>query len=149
MTERSTTSTRRSDSIRKYVNAHVGRSVTYVGKGDYDYAISNYNQAIQLNPKLALAYTNRSDAHLHKGDHDRAIVDASEAIRLDQKNADAYSNRGEAYSRKGNYDQAIADFDQALKLDPPLDDARRARERMQLLLAKRSAPGVQTNAPAR
>jgi hypothetical protein len=36
-----------------------------------------------------------------------------------------------------------------LKLDPSLADARWGRERVQALLAKRSDPGAQTNAPAR
>jgi hypothetical protein len=48
---------------------------------------------------------------------------------------------------KNDLDHAIADFDQALKLDPSLADAQRGRERVQVLLAKRSNPGTEANTP--
>jgi tetratricopeptide (TPR) repeat protein len=60
----------------------------------------------------------------------------------------AYNSRGEAYEAKNNPDRAIADFDQALKLDPKLADARRGRERAQVLLARRDNPSAQTASAA-
>ena len=36
-------------------------------KGDYDRAIADYNEAIRLNPKYALAYTNRGNAWRQQG----------------------------------------------------------------------------------
>jgi tetratricopeptide (TPR) repeat protein len=109
----------------------------------------DYDQAIQLDPKLAIAYNNRSDAYNYKGDRDRAIADADETIRLDPKFALAYCHRGEAYEAKNDPDHAIADFDQALKLDPSLPEARQGLERVQGLLTKQSNADMQTNAPTK
>ena len=70
------------------------RGYAYRDKGDTDRAIADFNEAIRLDPKNAIAYTNRGLAYGDKGDTDRAIADLTEAIRLDPKNAIAYTNRG-------------------------------------------------------
>src|SRR5262249_2395559 len=59
------------------------RGVAYRRKGDFDRAIADYDQAIRLNPKYALAYNNRGTAYRYKGDYDRAIVDYDQATELD------------------------------------------------------------------
>jgi tetratricopeptide (TPR) repeat protein len=83
-----------------------------------DRAIQGYDQAIQRNPKNAIAYVNRGFAYAIKGDHDRAIQDCDHAIQLDPRNAVAYRNRGIAYGSKGDNERAIQDYDQAIQLDP-------------------------------
>src|SRR5262249_30938086 len=49
---------------------------------DRDNALADCNQAIQLDPKYAIAYNTRGVVWRAKGDHDRAIADYSDAIRL-------------------------------------------------------------------
>src|SRR6516225_4719614 len=38
--------------------------------GNYDRAIADYNEAIRLDPKSALAFIGRGDAFTNRGDHD-------------------------------------------------------------------------------
>jgi tetratricopeptide (TPR) repeat protein len=83
-----------------------------------DRAIQGYGQAIQRDPKNAVAYVSRGFAYAIKGDQDRAIQDYDRAIQLDPKNAVAYRNRGVAHGTRGDQDRAIPDFDQAIELDP-------------------------------
>jgi tetratricopeptide (TPR) repeat protein len=83
-----------------------------------DRAIQGYDQAIQLDPKNAVAYVGRGFAYALKGDHDRAIQNYDQAIQLDPKSAVAYRNRGVAYASKGDNQRAIQDLDQAIRLDP-------------------------------
>jgi tetratricopeptide (TPR) repeat protein len=116
---------------------------------DADEVIAACSRRLTLYPRDAVVYSNRGSAYTVKGDYDRAIADLDQAIRLDPKLARPYNNRGEAYEARNDPDHAIADFDQALKLNPAEDDARRGRERVQALLAKRSNNGAQTNAPPR
>ena len=89
-----------------------------------DRAIADFNDAIKLNPKLALAYYNRGFAYEKKGEYDRAIVDYDKAIAINPKFAAAYNNRGNAYYKKGDKEQAIVDFRKTLDIDPSSQHAK-------------------------
>ena len=110
--------------------------------------IETNDEAIWLYPKYAPADNNCGNAYSSKGDYDRAISDYDQAIGLDAKYCVA-TTAAAPYEAKNDSDHAIVDFDQALKLDPSLVAAQRGRERVQVLLAKRSNPGAQTHTPAR
>jgi lipoprotein NlpI len=107
----------------KYYN----RGTEFNEKGDDDRAISDYNQAISLDPKYVSAYNNRGNAYKNKGNYDRAIADYSEAIRLNPDYVLAYKNRGNAYNEKGDNDRAIADYNEAIRLDPAYTQAYNRR----------------------
>jgi serine/threonine protein kinase/Tfp pilus assembly protein PilF len=85
---------------------------------EYDRAIRDYDEAIQLDPKYAQAFSNRGAAWHKKKEYDRAMRDFDEAIRLDPKDAKAFNNRGNAWLYKKEYDRAILDYDEAIQLDP-------------------------------
>src|SRR5215475_10165435 len=95
------------------------RGRAYAGKGQYDRAIQDFDEAIRLKPNDAIAFYNRGRAYAAgKGQYDRAIQDFDQAIRLKPNDAIAFYNRGFAYARKGQPDRAIQDFDQAIRLNP-------------------------------
>ena len=87
-------------------------------KGDFDRAITDFSEAIRLNPQRTSAYDYRGNAYEAKGDLDRAIADYNEAIRLYPKFATAYYDRGNAYSTKGEFERAIADYSQVIRIHP-------------------------------
>jgi tetratricopeptide (TPR) repeat protein len=97
---------------------HVNRGVELSNKGELDRAIADYDKAIALDAKYALAYNGRGNAYRARGDNDRAIADYGKAIELNPELAVAFSNRGDAYRNKGDFDRAIADYDQAIRLNP-------------------------------
>src|ERR1019366_6173522 len=82
-------------------------------KGDFDGAISDFDQAIALNPRYSEAYYCRGIAKEGKSDLDGAIADYSQAVALNPRYAWAYFNRGSAKLEKGDLDGAIADYTQA------------------------------------
>ena len=94
------------------------RGWDFYQKKDYDKAISDFNDAIKLNPNSALAYFNRGITYGDKKEYDKAISDFNDAIRLDPNSALGYFNRGIAYAGKREYDEAISDFNDAIRLDP-------------------------------
>ena len=94
------------------------RGIAYQKKGEFERAISDYDEVIKIDPKHAAAFNNRGIAYKEKGDFERAISDYDEAINLYPENALAFNNRGSAYQAKGDFERAISNFDEAIKIDP-------------------------------
>ena len=114
----SPTSIRRSGSTRRTSPPTTTAPWRWPTRRDFDRAIADYDQAIKLDPKYALAYLNRGLLWQAKKDHDRAIADFDQAIRLAPDNAAAGNARGLIFDLKGEFDRAIADFDRAIALEP-------------------------------
>jgi tetratricopeptide (TPR) repeat protein len=89
-------------------------------KGDLDRAIADYDEAIRLDPKDAMAYYNRGLAFKAKSDLARAIANYTEAIRLDRNYAKAYYNRGLAKRANGDAAGGNADILWARELNPSI-----------------------------
>jgi tetratricopeptide (TPR) repeat protein len=81
------------------------------------------NKAIQLNPKLALAYVTRGVGNYYLpaqmgGGPDVAVKDFDKAISLDPKLADAYLWKGIALRKMHKDAEAYEALQRALQLDP-------------------------------
>ena len=87
-------------------------------KEDYDRAIADYNEAIRINPKNAIANNNLGLAYFNKDDYDQAIESYSEAIKISPNYANAYDNRADTYAARGDFDRAIADYSEAIRVNP-------------------------------
>ena len=62
--------------------AYNDRGAVYADKGEFDVAIVEFSQAIQLTAMFALTYSDRGLPYSIKGDFDLAIADFSKAIQL-------------------------------------------------------------------
>ena len=111
------TTTRRSSSIRA-TRSSSATAGALVAKGEIDRGITDFDQAIRINPSHTRAFIDRGNAFRGKGLYDRAIADYDQAIKLDPKNAFVFNNRGNAYFSKKDYDRAIADLDESLRINP-------------------------------
>ncbi|MEH2059970.1 MAG: tetratricopeptide repeat protein [Nostoc sp.] len=86
--------------------------------GDYQEAIENFNQAIELKKDYAVAYSDRCLAYLQLQDYHQAIADCTQAINFAPDNFEAYLNRGVALYRQGDYGAAIVNHNRAIALKP-------------------------------
>ncbi|BDI16094.1 hypothetical protein ANSO36C_18960 [Nostoc cf. commune SO-36] len=93
------------------------KGVNKYNTGNYEGAIQDFNQSIELDPQNALAYNRRGDAYYRLGDYEQAQADSSQAILLNPEDANAYFDRGFAFSELNKYKEAIADYNQAIKLN--------------------------------
>src|SRR5215510_15079014 len=71
------------ESTKNLAIAFNNRGNGFHAKKQYDRAIADYDDAIELNPRYANAYSNRGAAYAHKRDYDRAIRDYNDAIRFE------------------------------------------------------------------
>jgi tetratricopeptide (TPR) repeat protein len=84
---------------------------------DFDHALADYSQVLQLYPQDRYAYICRGDISLHKWNFDQAIADFGQAIAIDPNNGAAYVNRAAAYFHKDEFERAFADYSRALELN--------------------------------
>jgi tetratricopeptide (TPR) repeat protein len=68
------------------------RGTTFGEKGQYDQAISDFNNAIEINPRYIKAYNNRGIVYRLMGQYDKAISDFNKAIEINPLDAEGYNN---------------------------------------------------------
>ena len=85
---------------------------------DLGHALSDYSQALKINPKYTKAYINRGVAYFIAGNFPQAISDYNLALSLNPRLSDIYTNRALTYAAMGNFPQAISDYTQAIKIYP-------------------------------
>ena len=90
------------------------------------WALSDYTEAIRLEPGFAPAFYNRGIAREPKGDFDGALEDLSEAIRLEPTYTDALFSRALVLHVKRKHSAALADYQRFLDLGGGVDDGRAA-----------------------
>ena len=94
------------------------RSYVYDTTGEYDRAIKDCSDAIEVSPGFILVYYNRGIFYGKTGKYDLAIEDYNEWLRHNQDHVEAYINRGTAKFKLKRYEEAIADFDAAIHINP-------------------------------
>jgi tetratricopeptide (TPR) repeat protein len=81
-------------------------------------AVTQFNQAIALNPRYTTAYFMRAIAKGQLNDPQGALADYNKAIYLNPKSVDAYINRGLLKKELNDAQGALADYDKAISLNP-------------------------------
>jgi lipoprotein NlpI len=103
--------------------ALINRGYALSAVRQYSRAITDLDDAIRLQPKLAEPYNYRGRAKAFMGDDSGALADLDTAIKLDDNYGAAYANRGIAHEAQARHEKAIADLDKALQVDPEQSEA--------------------------
>ncbi len=77
---------------RRGVRSCAGQAFQY--KKEWAKAISDYDEAIRLDPKSAEALVRRADVHASRGNFPKALADFDAAVRLDPKDDAVLASRG-------------------------------------------------------
>ncbi len=85
-------------------------------KEAYEEAVQKYTEAIELLPKLPVAYNNRGLAYLKLYKNEEAAADFRKAAELEGA-TEHYSNLGITYVKLGDYDRAVEAFSKAIKIE--------------------------------
>ncbi|MBW1710237.1 MAG: tetratricopeptide repeat protein [Deltaproteobacteria bacterium] len=93
-------------------------------RGRYSEAVSEYRQALRLNPQLTQAYLNLGNIFFfHDKTQDKAQEMYTRVLKIDPNDKLGHNNIGVIFLRRNLFDQAEAEFTAALKLDPAFADA--------------------------
>ena len=96
-------------------------------RGEFAAAITDYDEALHLNPQAADGYVMRGIVKIHLEQNQEALVDFEAAICLNLQYAYAYAGRGFAKGRLGQHEEARVDLQHALELAGQRDDEKLAR----------------------
>jgi tetratricopeptide (TPR) repeat protein len=80
-------------------------------------ALSDYTEAIALNPEYPALYVQRANVYQEMDEVALAIKDMTRAIELAPGDADSFATRGELYAETGDAILAEADYRKALELE--------------------------------
>jgi tetratricopeptide (TPR) repeat protein len=95
----------------------VAEGLSRAWNNDLDGAITAFDAAIALQPRLAFAYLNRGLAYQRLGEADRALADLNRAVRYAPYAARGYYARSLIFRQKGDVERARADEESAVQRD--------------------------------
>jgi|SRR5579872_1218436 len=79
--------------------AHAGRALVHRGKGDFQQAIADYTQELDINPKSAQGHLGRSIVYDELGESELACADFDQSLQLDPTIAERVENRPAGWKR--------------------------------------------------
>jgi len=85
--------------------------------------IHYFTKALELNPRLAMAYDQRGRLYYFKENYDQMMYDYYKFTDLRPSDSEGHRMLGLAHMRMGNLDVAIAKFSRAVELEPKLASA--------------------------
>lgn len=107
--------------------AYYQRGLAYYDSGAIHNAVSDYTEALNLNPQCVEAYYCRALARVTLKNLPGAEADVDQAIRLNPNYAAAYSLRGMVRRKQGQIHDAIANFKKAAQLYLDKNDKENCR----------------------
>jgi tetratricopeptide (TPR) repeat protein len=110
--------------------AYYGRGVRKLRVNEYEWAILDFNKAIELEPSSGETYFQRAEARRNLDEFIEAAADYAKAIQYEYKLALSYCKMGEVYFKAGNYSEAIKNYTLAIKEDPNMAEAYAGRGRV-------------------
>ncbi|MFC2149638.1 tetratricopeptide repeat protein [Candidatus Auribacterota bacterium] len=99
------------------------RGSAYQKEGKFLEALSDYTNAMRVDPGYSVAYNNRGSLYTTMGKNNEALADLTRAVELTSDLAEAYYNRGNVHMKMRNLDQAVLDYKKALSIKPTYIEA--------------------------
>ena len=99
------------------------RANCYSKLKQYDKAINDYTEAIEIDPDEDNYYFERASLYSDLGQFEKAINDYTKALKLNPNDSCSYFNRAECYITLKQYKKAIDDYTKAMELDPNDSDS--------------------------
>ena len=98
-------------------------ATAYHDLGEFEQAISEYRQAIALNPNSPIIYNRLGVAYSELKQYDAALDAYQKALALSPMTAEPHYNIGLVYLKQGNFPRAAEAFKRAVAIDTEWGDA--------------------------
>ncbi len=107
---------------------YTGLGHEFLEKGDLDKALSNFNIAMEYNPRSAERYADRAMAYIRLDKTAEALSDLNRAIELDPQEAGYYLSRAKIHHQMQNLHWALQDCEMVSELSPFSQLAQEAQD---------------------
>ncbi len=111
-------------------NEYFDRGNELMEKKDYQGAIREYSQALELASDYIDACYARGKAYQTIGQYEKALDDYTQLILLTNESANAFYLRGTVYEKMGRKENAIKDYQAAIQRDPKDKRVKKALDRL-------------------
>jgi len=113
-------------------------AVEYVSRGDTIRAIDLLNEAVKLDPGMAIPRANLCFLNMHRGRYEEARQNAAEAIRLGMREPVLFKEAGYASYFLKDYPTAIRSLNEYLKSAPSDEKTRSLYRELEILLGDKN-----------
>lgn len=100
------------------------------GRGEYNAAIRQYGEALDIDQKASLIYTKRAAAYISLKQSSSALRDLDKAIEYDSTFVNGYLHRGRLHKQMCNVPAARKDFSKILELRPGHKSATESQQEL-------------------
>ena len=95
-------------------NTYYTRGYSYYELDEYEKAVEDFSEAIEIDPYDADAYIMRGLSYHKLGENKKAVDDYTKAIHLKPDYFNAYNDRAIIYDQLGEYEKAVEDLTKAI-----------------------------------
>jgi len=100
---------------------YIHRGMAYFSKSRYDLAMSDFSEALRLNPDNDKAFYYRGVMYSISQNYPAALADLNRCINLNPSWTVPFLSRAQVYFHLGDNPKALADCEEALSLEPGLE----------------------------
>jgi tetratricopeptide (TPR) repeat protein len=117
------------DNVKKaQTRLNLGRQ--FMDKGLMDMAGSEFEKAVELDPRNVEALAELGGFHLRQKEYEKALSNLSKAIELNPESIDAHFSLGILHRKQGELDKAASEFEGVIELKPTHAEAFRELARI-------------------
>ena len=91
---------------------------TAMNRGDFQTALNNFNNVIEIAPGFAEAWNKRATVYYQMENYQASLADIIETLKLEPRHFGAITGRGLCYMKLDKWQLALNSFEQALGINP-------------------------------
>ena len=101
--------------LTERARSHVDLGAAYLEQGKYEIALSEFNEAVEIDPSYAPTYNGLGLLYAALGEDAKAEANYKKSIELQPKNSESHNNYGGFLCSRQRYDESIKHFLEAIK----------------------------------
>ncbi|MFN3315293.1 MAG: caspase family protein [Raineya sp.] len=100
------------------INDYLRSGNEQIERKKYLEAISDFSEAIRLNPETAEAYFGRAVAYTHTQNYQKALTDINKALIINKSQAEYFAQKAKILFALKHYEKAVQEISQAIFIKP-------------------------------